>query len=233
MRSLLPFYGRSTGSIGALVVNEKSSLDRSLERPPSASPSERLEEADHVTSRSISTMDLLAPIFMRTFYRGALAPLLFACIGSSSILAPFRDLSQRLINSMAPFWPSVPAQYKLVLEVRGPGHAASYGFMCAALWAWPIICAIGFLTTHAKRRKEILPILPKEIGQFIVMFPFALLPLALGRTTTDGPFGFYADRWGFFYFQQWFVFSLTAFVLGTLLYVLGRIILQRTWLRAD
>lgn len=170
---------------------------------------------------------------MRTVYWGALAPLLFACIGSSNTLASFSDLSQWLTNSMAPFWPALPAQYKLVLEVRGPGHAASYGFMCAALWAWPIICAIGFLTAHAKRRKEILPVSPEEIGKFIVMFPFAVLPLVLGRTTTGGPFGFYADQWGFFYFQQWFVFSLTAFVLGTLLYVVGRIILQRIWLRAD
>jgi hypothetical protein len=200
---------------------------------PPTSSAPNVNESDQVTPHSISTIELLATVFMRTVYWGALAALLFACIGSWGTLAPFSDLSHRLINRMAPFWPVLPAQYKLVLEVRGPGHAASYGFMCAALWAWPIICAIGFVAVHAKRRKEILPISPSEIGRFIVIFPFAILPLVLDRTTSGGASGFYADRWGFFYFQQCFVFGLTAFVGGTLLYVLGRAILQRTWLRAD
>jgi hypothetical protein len=152
---------------------------------------------------------------------------LFAYIGSSNVLAPYIKQSQWLVSSMAVIWPSLLAQYELVLEVRGPGHAASYGSMCAALWAWPVICAVAFLREHARRSKEILPISPKEIGQFIVAFPI------LGQTTIKGLFGFYADQRGFFYFRQWFVFGGTALVLGILLYVLGRIILERTWRRTD
>jgi hypothetical protein len=179
----------------------------------------------------ISTRNLLEPIFMRTFYVGVLAPFLFACLGSSNALAQFNEQSQWLVHGMAPIWPALPAQYELVLEVRGQGHAVSYGLMCAALWTWPIICAVAFLRAHTKRRKEILPVSPKEIGQFIVAFPFAFLLMVLGQTTTAGPFGFYADEHGFFYFRQWFVFSVTALVLGILLYVVGRMILDLTWRR--
>jgi hypothetical protein len=186
-----------------------------------------LNEADRAMPGTISTRDLLEPIFMRTFYVGVITPLLFAYLGSSNLLTPFNEESRWLVSRLASIWPALPAQYELVLEIRGPGHAASYGLMCAALWAWPVICTVAFLWEHAKRRKEILPISPKEIGQLIVAFPFAFLLMFLGQTTITGPFGFHADQWDFFYLRQWFVFSVTALVLGILLYVVGRIILDR------
>ena len=191
-------------------------------------------ELGQATLGKISTRQLIEPIFMRTLYFGVIVPLLFAYVGSSSVLASFSEQSQWLVSRLAPIWPVLPAQYELVREVRGPGHAASYGFMCAALWAWPVICAAAFLWEHAKRRKEILPISPKEIGQFIVVLPFAVLVLVFDLTRITSPFfGFHADPWDIFYLRQWAVFGLTALVLGILLYVAGRIILDQTWRRTD
>jgi hypothetical protein len=99
--------------------------------------------------------------------------------------------------------------------------------MCAALWAWPIICAVAFLWEHAKRGKEILPISPKEIGQFIVAFPFGVLVLVLDRTKVTGMFGFNTGQWSL-YLSQWFLFATTAVIVAIVLYVTGRIILDRT-----
>ena len=46
-------------------------------------------------------------------------------------------------------------------------------------------------------------------------------------------FGFHADKPALLYLRQWFVFALVALVLGIVLYVLGRTILERIWGRAD
>jgi hypothetical protein len=172
---------------------------------------------------------LIEPIFMRTFYVGVIAPLLFAYLGSSNVLAPFNEQSRWLVSRLAPIWPALSAQYELVLQVRGAGQASSYGFMCAVLWAWPIICSIGFLREHIRRGKNVLPISSKEIGQFIVALPFAFLLLGLDQTRITNPlFGFHADQHGLFYLRQWFLFSLTALVLAIVLYVVGRTVLDRT-----
>jgi hypothetical protein len=192
-----------------------------------------LDEFDQITPGMISTRDLLEPIFMRTVYAGVIAPLLFAYFGSSNVLAPYIEQSQWLVSRMAPIWPVLPAQYELVLETRGPGHAASYGFMCAALWAWPVICAAAFLWAHGKRRKEILPISPKEIGQFIVVFPFAVLVLVFDRVKiAEGLYGFHADQW-YFYLLQWLMFGLVAIVLAIFIYAIGGIILDRVQSRVN
>jgi hypothetical protein len=178
----------------------------------------------------ISTRDLLEPIFMRTFYVGVIAPFLFAYLGSSNVLAPFVEQAQWLVSGLALIWPTLPTQYERVLEVRGVGHAASYGFLCAALWVWPAICAVAFLREHARRRQQVLPISPKEAGQFIVVFPFAILFLLFDQTKIANSLtGFQPDRWGFFYLRQWFVFGLIALVLAVLIYVVGRNILS--WVR--
>ena len=212
-------------------VSEKTPVGR-LQGSPSASSSERRDEAGQAPPGTISTRDLIEPIFMRTFYVGVFAPLLFAYLGSSNVLAPFGEQSRWLVSRLSPIWPALSAQYELVLEVRGPGHASSYGLMCAALWTWPVICSIAFFRGHVKCRKEILPISPKEIGQFIVAFPFVFLLLALDQTRITSPlFGFHADQYDLFYLRQWFLFSLTALVLAVVLYVVGRIILKRTWRR--
>jgi hypothetical protein len=214
-----------------LDVSEKSSLERSAEG--SASSSERLSEADQALPSTISTRDLIDPIFMRTVYAGVIPALLFAYLGSSNVLAPFNEQSQWLVSGMAPIWPALPAQYELVREVRGTGHAASYGFMCAALWAWPIICAVAFLCAHAKRGKEILPFSRKEIGQFIFVAPLAFLIMVFDQTEALSPLlRFFPDRLNFFYLRQWFFFSLPALVLAIVLYVVGRIVLGRTRRRA-
>jgi len=175
----------------------------------------RLKDADQVT-HTISTRNLIEPIFMKTIYIEVIAPFLFAYLGSSNVLVSFDGWSQRLVSVLAWIWPVLPAQYELVREVGGPGHAVSYGFMCAALWARPVICAVAYLREHVKCQKEILPISPKEIGQFAS-------PL----------FGFQASHPTLLYLRQWFVFGLTALVLGIVLYVLGRIILERTWRQTD
>jgi hypothetical protein len=132
-----------------------------------------VEDAEQVTTDTISTRNLIEPIFMKTIYIGVITPLLFAYLGSYDVLAPLSGLSQRLVNVLSWIWPILPGQYEVVLKVSGPGHAASYGFMCVALWLWPVTCAVAYLWRHAKQRKKILPISPKEIGQFMVAFPFA------------------------------------------------------------
>jgi hypothetical protein len=205
--------------------------DQSLEGTPPAPSIDHgkppLNEAGLAHPGAISTRDLIEPIFMRTVYVGVIAPLLFAYLGSLGALAPYNEQSQWLVSKLAPIWPVLPPQYELVLKVRGAGHAASFGFLCVALWAWPLICAVDFLWEHVKRRRVILPISPKEIGQFIVVFPFAVLVLVFDRTKVGGVFGFNADQW-FFYLWQWVLFGSTALILAIVLYVVGRFILDRT-----
>lgn len=167
---------------------------------------------------------------MRTFYVGVIAPFLFAYLGSSNVLAPFVGQAQWLVSRLAPIWPTLPTQYERVLEVRGPGHAASYGFFCAALWVWPAICAVAFLREHVRGRQQVLPISPKEIGQFIIALTFAILILVFDQTKIASPLtGFQPDHLGFFYLRQWFLFGLVALVLAILIYVAGRNILS--WVR--
>jgi hypothetical protein len=176
---------------------------------------------------AISTRDLLEPLFMRTVNVGVFAPLLFAYLGSSNVLVPYIEQSQWLVSRMAPIWPALQAQYELVLNDLGAGHAASYGFLCAVLWTWPVICAATFLWAHEKRRKEILPISTKEIGQFFVVLPFAFAFLVFDQTkVVNLLFGFHADHWGFFYLRQGLVFSLTALVLAILIYAVGRFMIN-------
>jgi hypothetical protein len=186
-----------------------------------------LNEAGLAQPGAISTRDLIEPIFMRTVYVGVIAPLLFAYLGSLGALAPYNEESQWLVSKLAPIWPVLPSQYELVLKIRGVGHATSYGFMCATLCVWPLICAAAFLWGHARRGKEILPISPKEIGQFIVAFPFGVLVLVFDRTKVTGMYGFNTGQWSL-YLEQWFVFAITSLIVAILLYMTGRIILDRT-----
>jgi hypothetical protein len=170
---------------------------------------------------------------MRTLYIGVIVPFLFALLGFSNVLAPYVEQAQLLVARMAPLWPALRPQYQLVLEVRGPGHAASYGFLCAALWTWPVICAVIFLREHFRRKEEILPISRKETGQFCLVLPFNFLLFFLDATSinTNPLVGFRADQWGFFYVRSWFLFSMTALVLAILVYVIGRVILDRNMRR--
>src|SRR4051794_40391983 len=104
-----------------------------------------VDAIDQVPPGAISTRDLIEPMFMRTVYFGVMVPLLFGYFGSSNVLVTLNGQAQWLVSRLAPIWPVLPAQYEQVLEVRGPGHAASYGFMSAALWAWPVIIAAACL----------------------------------------------------------------------------------------
>jgi hypothetical protein len=119
-----------------------------------------------VAGDTIPTGRFLGPIFTRTFYVALVMPLLFALLGASGVLAPLAEQASWLIARMAPIWPSLPPQYELVLRIRGPGHAASFGFMCAALWVWAFAAAGAFLRAHARRRESVLPISRKEKGVF-------------------------------------------------------------------
>jgi hypothetical protein len=191
-----------------------------------------LNEADQATPGALAMKDVTGPVCVRTLYVGVLAPLLFAYLGSSNLLAPYIEQSHWLVARMAPIWPALPPQYELVLKVRGPGQAASFGFMCAALWMWPAIILVGLIWKHVQRSAVILPVSPSEIGSLIVIAPFGFLILVLDTTTTTFPLTrFRVDQWGFFYLRQWFFFFLTAVVLAVLMYLVGRIILDRIWLR--
>ena len=126
---------------------------------------------------TISTIDFMTPPFTRTLYVGAIVPFLFAFIGWWNVLAPYSEQAQWVVARMAPIWPALTPQFRVVLETLGPGQAASYGFFCAALWMWPVICAVAVLREHARQRQEILPISRKETGLFIIVFSVSLFPL--------------------------------------------------------
>jgi hypothetical protein len=205
-------------------VSEKNGVGRSVEGSPSASSSDRLSESGEAVPSPLAVKDLLGPTCMRTLSVGVLVPLLFACLGSSNALAPYIEQSQWLVSKMALVWPALPPQYELVLRTLGPGQAASFGFMCAALWIWPVIILVDLARKHARLRSEILPVTPAEIGAFIVLIPVGFFFLLLDTTTTTSPARFYVDRFGFFYFRQWFLFLGTAVVLATFVYLLARIV---------
>lgn len=185
------------------------------------------------TGGVISTRELIEPIFMRTVLISLISTLLFVYLGSSNALAPFDLQAKRLVSLLAWIWPILPIQYELVRQVQGVGQSTSYAFMCAALWAWPIGCAVAFLRGHANSQKKVLSISPKEIGQFLVALPFGLIFLVYDVTEVDSAlFGFPVHYPILLYLRQWFVFGATAVVLGSLLYVLGRMLLERIWCRS-
>ena len=212
-------------------MTEKSSLGLSVEENSSTVPN---ANADHATLRAISTRELIEPILTKAAFISLIAALLFAYLGSSNTLAPFDDQAQRLVGVLAWIWPVLPIQYELVRQVQGIGQSASYAFMCAAFWAWPLICAGASLGKHMKFQKEILPISRKEKVQFFIVFPWGIFFLVYDVTRVDSPlFGFPVNSRILLYLRQWFVFNVTAIVLGILLYVLGRILLERISRRSD
>jgi hypothetical protein len=201
--------------------SEKSSLGLSAKAMPNTA-------LGHVTPDAISTRELIEPIFTKALFISLIAALLFAYLGSSNTLAPFDAQAQRLVSALAWIWPTLPIQYELVRQVQGIGQSASYAFMSAVFWAWPLICAGVCLRKHMKRQKEILPVSRKEKVQFLIVFPCGFFFLVYDVTRVDSPlFGFPVHSPIFLYLRQWFVFNVTAIVLGILLYVLGRIVLER------
>jgi hypothetical protein len=193
-----------------------------------------LKQSDDVTRGTISTGDLIGKIFTKTFFVGVIAPLLFAYLGSASVLVSLDAQSQWLVSKLAWVWPVLPTEYEVVRQVQGAGQSVSFGFMCAGLWAWPVICSVAYLRAHVKRKERIRPISPKEIGALIMVFPVAVLVLVFDVTRVASPlFGFLVHHATLLYLRQWFVFAPTAFVLGFLLYSLGRVILEQTWERSD
>jgi hypothetical protein len=180
-------------------------------------------ESERAVPGTISTRELIEPIFLKTLYAGVIIPLLFAYLGSTSIFTPYLAQSEWLVTKLAVIWPALPPQYELLLKVRGSGHAASFGFMCAALWVWPAICAAILLRKHAARRSEILPFSTKEILQFMIVLPFVFISLVLDDTRSRTPlYAFYPDQWDFFYLRQWFLFTIPALISAILLYAIGR-----------
>lgn len=191
-----------------------------------------LEQIDRSKQEAISTGNFVGAIFTKIFYVGVIAPFLFAYLGKSNVLTSFDVQSRWLVSKVAWVWPVLPVQYELVRQVQGVGQSVSYALMCTVLWAWPVICAIAYLRAHMKCQREILPILPKEIGAIVIVIPIAVLVLVFDVTRIDNPlFGFPVQYGTLLYVRQWFVFAPTAFVLGFLLYVLGRSALW-TWKRS-
>jgi hypothetical protein len=181
----------------------------------------------------ISTRELIEPIFTKAAFIWLIAAPLFAYLGSSNVLAPFDAQAQRLVSVLAWIWPTLPRQYELVRHVQGVGQSSSYAFMCAALWAWPLICAGACLRQHIKCQNEILPISRKEKMQFFIIFPWGIFFLVYDLTGVDSPlFGFPINYPILLYLRQWFVFGVTAIALGMPLYVLGCILLERIWRRS-
>jgi hypothetical protein len=213
-----------------LDLSKKNPADRSAEGPLSTPSSERPNKSGQAAQNPLALKDLLGPTCLKTLYVGVLVPLLFAYLGSSNALTRYIEQAQWLVSKMSPVWPALPPQYELVLKIRGPGHAASFGFMCAVLWMWPIIILVALVRQHLRLKSEIPPVLPADIGKFIVVVPAGVFFLVLDTTTTNSPFArFYVDQWGFFYLRQWFFFFGTAFISAILVYLIGRIILDRTW----
>ncbi|MGY0574374.1 hypothetical protein ACTGJ9_027590 [Bradyrhizobium sp. RDM12] len=89
------------------------------------------------------------------------------------------------MSIIAPIWPVLPTQYEVVLRGLGPGHASSYAFLCATLWIWPFACALGFVRAHLQEKRQVLPVSPKEIGQFILLVPFAAFFLVFDLTKAE------------------------------------------------
>lgn len=178
----------------------------------------------------ISTRDLIEPLIWKCLFAGVICSLLFAYLGSTNTFAPYLAQSDWLVTKLGVIWPALPPQYELVLKVRGPGHAASFGLMCAALWTWPAILAAMMLKKHAGRRSEVLPISTKEILQFMVLVPFVFISLAVDDTRSRTPLNaFYPDSWDFFYLRQFLLFTLVALFFAILIYAIGRLFLN--WLR--
>jgi hypothetical protein len=207
-------------------VDEKSSLDVSVEGKLAMGP-------DGLTGDTISTRDLIEPIFTKAAFISLIAALLFSYLGSSNILVSFDAQSKWLVSVLAWIWPVLPIQYELVRQVQGVGQSVSYAFLCTALWAWPLLYAGACLRKHVRCQKEILPISRKEKVQFFIVFPWGFFFLVYDVTSLAGPFGFPVNHSILLYLRQWFVFGVTAIVLGILLYVLGRILLERIWRRSD
>jgi len=187
-----------------------------------------------VADDTVSTRQLIEPIFTKTIYVAFVVSVLFVLLGASGILARFAEQTRWLIAGLAPVWPALPPQYEIVFRIRGPGHAVSFAFMSVALWMWPVVAAAAFLRAHAKRRESVLPISRKEKGQFLILLPIAVFFLLADTTPSDTfPLArFRADQWGFFYFRSVFLFTVTAAVLAILIYVIGRIVLERHWNRS-
>jgi hypothetical protein len=196
-------------------------------------PAVGLRDTDNVARGAISTRELIEPIFTKALFISLAAALLFAYLGSSNTLAPFDAQAQRLVGVLAWIWPVLPIQYELVRQVQGIGQSASYASMSAAFWAWPLICAGVCLRQQMNRQKEILPVSRKEKLQFLIVFPCGIFFLVYDVTRVDSArFGFPVNSPILLYLRQWFVFNLTAIVLGILLYMLGRILLERIWRRS-
>jgi hypothetical protein len=207
-----------------LVVSEKSHIGSSAEGNPTVD----IKDSDRPGENAISTRELIEPIFTKAAFIWLIAVPLFAYLGSSNVLAPFDTQAQRLVGVLAWIWPTLPRQYELVRQVQGIGQSASYAFMCAALWVWPIACAVAFLREHVRSQKKVLSISLKETAQFFVALPIGLIPFVYDVTEVDSPlFGFPVNYPIFLYLRQWFVFAATAIVLGSLLYMLSRILLKR------
>ena len=180
------------------------------------------------TLGKVSTRGLIEPLIMRSFYVGVIGPLLFAYLGSTNALAPYLAQSDWLVTKLAVIWPALPPQYELVLKVRGPGHAASFGFMCAALWTWPAILSAMMLRKHAARGSEVLPFSTKEILQFMLLVPFVFFSLVIDDTKSRTPLNaFYPDNWDFFYLRQWLLFTIVALFSAILFYATGRRFLNK------
>jgi hypothetical protein len=181
------------------------------------------EFRETATLGKVSTRALIEPLMMKGFFVGVIGSLLFAYLGSTNTFAPYLAQSDWLVTKLAVIWPVLPPEYELVLKVRGPGHASSFGLMCAACWTWPVILAAMMLRKHAARRSDVLPVSTKEILQFMLLVPFVLIALVVDDTKSSTPLNaFYPDNWGFFYLRQWFVFSLVAVFSAILLYAIGR-----------
>jgi hypothetical protein len=201
--------------------SEKNSLGRSANAMPNTALS-------HATPGAISTRELIEPIFTKALFISLIAALVFAYLGSSNTLVPFDAQARRLVSALAWIWPALPIQYELVRQVQGIGQSASYAFMSAAFWAWPLICAGVCLRKQMECQKEILPVSRKEKVQFLIIFPCGFFFLVYDVTKVDSPlFGFPINSAILLYLRQWFVFNLTAIVLGILLYMLGRTVLER------
>lgn len=159
---------------------------------------------------------------------GLVLPTAFVLLGSSGMLASHIEQSRWLVEKLGMIWPALIRQQEFVFQTLGAGHAASFGLFSAVLWILPILTSIVMFIEYRKRRSEISPVSPSEMGKLIIVAAAAFLVLTLSRVgDTSSVTSFRASSSGFFYIVHYGVFAVVAVLLSALLFLLARFVTER------
>ena len=168
-------------------------------------------------------MTFLARNFSRTAYFGCLTPVVFSLLGSGDVFSAHGAQSRSLVRALAWIWLALPAEFEIVLDRRGPGHAASFAIMCAVLLIWPVIFGVDSVRQYAKQQVIVLSVVPHEALIFGIFAICAIGLHLLDLTKVESPiYGFRAHNFGLFYFMQTLRFSLVAITVGSVIFLIGK-----------